>query len=43
MPATAWVFLDGERRLALFCRAEEPPADDWRSIAETFEFLPCSD
>jgi len=39
-PATAWVFLDGERRVVLFCRSEEPPDDDWLSIAETFEFLP---
>jgi hypothetical protein len=39
MPATAWVFLDGDRRVALFCRSEEPPDDRWRSIAETFAFL----
>ena len=39
-PASAWVFVDGERRVVLFCRADDPPADRWRSIAETFEFLP---
>jgi hypothetical protein len=38
--ATAWVFLDGARRAALFCRSTEPPEDRWLSIAETFEFLP---
>lgn len=42
MPATAWIFLDGERHILLLCRAEEPPADGWRSIADTFEFLPRS-
>jgi hypothetical protein len=40
VPATAWIFLDNERRVVLFCRSEEPPEDDWLSIAETFEFLP---
>ncbi|MEX1336061.1 MAG: hypothetical protein AB1Z66_12250, partial [Candidatus Limnocylindrales bacterium] len=40
MPATAWVFLDGEHRIVLFCRADAPPDDRWRSIAETFRFLP---
>jgi hypothetical protein len=40
MSATAWVFLDGQHRLVLFCRADEPPADDWLSIAESVEFLP---
>ena len=43
MPASAWVFFDGVRRIVLFCRAEEPPADSWRSIADTFEFLPLRD
>jgi hypothetical protein len=38
--ASAWIFLDGERRVVLFCQSEEPPKDRWRSIAETFEFLP---
>jgi hypothetical protein len=38
-PATAWVIIGGEHRLVLFCRADQPPADDWRSIAETFEVL----
>jgi hypothetical protein len=39
MPATAWVFLDSDRRAALLCRSDEPPDDRWLSIAETFEFL----
>lgn len=38
-PATAWVFREGDRAAVLFCRAAEPPADAWRSIAETFEYL----
>ena len=38
-PATAWVFLDGERRVVLFCQSEEPPEDRWLPIAESFEFL----
>lgn len=38
-PATAWVFREGDRAAVLFCRTAEPPADAWRSIAETFEFL----
>jgi len=38
-PASAWVFVDAERRVVLFCRADDPPVDRWRSIAETFEFL----
>ena len=42
-PATTWVFLDGERRVVLFCRSEEPPDDRWLSIAETFRFLPAEE
>ena len=42
-PLTAWAFFDGDRRLLLHCRSDEPPADHWLSIAETFEFLPGSD
>jgi hypothetical protein len=41
--ATAWVFLDGERRVVLFCHSKEPPEDRWLSIAETFEFLPAEE
>jgi hypothetical protein len=41
--ATAWIFLDGERRVVLFCQSEEPPEDRWLSIAETFEFLPAEE
>jgi hypothetical protein len=40
VPATAWVFRVADRAAVLFCHAAEPPADAWRSIAETFEFLP---
>ena len=39
MPATAWVFQAPDRAVVLLCRASDPPADGWRSIAETFEFL----
>jgi hypothetical protein len=39
MPATAWIFADSDRHAALLCRADEPPADRWLSIAESFEFL----
>jgi len=42
-PATAWIFLDGERRAVLFCRATMPPEDRWLSIAETFQFLPAEE
>ena len=42
-PATAWVFLDDERRVVLFCQSGEPPEDRWLSIAETFEFLPADE
>ena len=40
MPATAWIFTDGDRRAALLCRSGEPPDDGWLSIAESFEFMP---
>ena len=40
MPATAWAFREADRAAVLFCRADEPPADAWLSIAETFDFLP---
>jgi hypothetical protein len=40
MPATAWIFADGDRHAALLCRSDRPPDDRWRSIAESFEFLP---
>ena len=40
MPATAWVFAEGDRRAALLCRSNEPPADGWLSVAESFEFVP---
>jgi hypothetical protein len=39
MPATAWIFTDGDRHAALLCRSVVPPDDRWRSIAESFEFL----
>lgn len=38
-PATAWVFRETDRAAVLFCRAADPPADSWLSIAETFVFL----
>jgi hypothetical protein len=41
--ATAWIFLDGERRVVLFCHSGKPPDDRWLSIAETFEFVPVED
>jgi hypothetical protein len=40
MPATAWAFRSPDRAVVLFCRADDPPADAWLSIAETFEFVP---
>ncbi len=40
MPATAWIFTDGDRHAALLCRSVSPPDDRWRSVAESFEFLP---
>jgi hypothetical protein len=43
MLATAWPFTDGDRRMALICRSEDPPPDRWLSIAETFEFLPAEE
>ena len=42
-PATTWVFLDGERRVVLYCQSEEPSGDRWLSNAETFEFLPAEE
>jgi hypothetical protein len=39
LPATAWVLQDPDRAVVLFCRADEPPADSWLSIADTLEFL----
>jgi hypothetical protein len=42
MPATAWVFQAPARAVVLFCRASEPPADAWRSMARTFTFTPAA-
>jgi hypothetical protein len=35
----AYVYTDGETFIYLTCQSQEPPADDWLSIAETFEWL----
>jgi len=43
MPATAWIFTDGDRHAALLCRSVRPPDDRWLSIAESFEFLPAEE
>jgi hypothetical protein len=43
MPATAWIFADGDRHAALLCRSDDPPDDRWRAIAESFEFLPAEE
>ncbi len=40
MPTTAWVVSGGDRVVVLMCQSKRPPEDDWRSIAETIEFLP---
>jgi hypothetical protein len=37
---SGYSFTDGATSLRLVCLAKDPPADRWRSIAETFEFLP---
>ena len=39
MPTTAWVVSHDDHVIALWCRSPRPPEDDWRSIAETLEFL----
>ena len=41
-PATTWIYLDegGHAIAALLCRADASPDDGWRSLAETFDFLP---
>lgn len=41
MPATTWIYLDGDGHAAaaLLCRADAPPDDGWRSVAQTFDFL----
>jgi hypothetical protein len=43
MPTTAWGISDGDRVVVLMCHAKRPPADGWRSIAETIEFLPAAE
>ncbi|MEX1294977.1 MAG: hypothetical protein AB1Z67_02285 [Candidatus Limnocylindrales bacterium] len=35
-----WLYVDGETQQNLTCTDELRPADSWRSIAETLEFLP---
>jgi hypothetical protein len=35
-----WVYVDGDTQQNLTCTSEQRPADDWRSIAQTLEFLP---
>ena len=39
----AYHFTDGVTWVYLDCRSMEPPGDGWRSIAETFEFLPADE
>jgi hypothetical protein len=36
----AWLVPDGDRLVSLYCFNGAPPADRWRSIAETLELLP---
>lgn len=35
-----WVYVEGDTQQNLTCTNEQRPADDWRPIAETLEFLP---
>lgn len=38
--SAAYLFESGESRYQLFCGGPERPPDDWRSVAETIEFVP---
>ncbi len=42
-PATTWALSSEGRRVLLRCSSHQPPDDRWRSIAETFEFLPAEE
>jgi hypothetical protein len=37
-PSSAYLFTDGTRYVSVACSAEDPPADRWLAMAETFKF-----